>query len=664
MKATTYIRSFAIIGLGLMASACDENSWNDHLDGFKEFEDEPFTQVETVEYTLTEADYGTIAGLAANKTLAGESGAAALKAVGDMKRFSEAAPADKYVPAFLESTNFPYFTLTDGSAVNLTYKQAANEPAGLAAAAAAQTVTISDEFYQNEVWDGENYILGFGPMQNAADYIPTFLEQTNHQVGDYVVVKYNQATQEPVFGGDVPAVPEVVYSETLTTEDGFKTFTIEDVTKPAELDFVWSFGGENYGAKASAYKSGTNYASESWLISPVIDLTGYEAPFFSFEEATNFFSNIDAAKQEATVWAREDGGEWKQLTGYTFPDKLSWTFVPSGDIDLSAYAGKEMQIGFKFTSAAKSGTWEVKNVTVTATPTSRSAMSRARVEVPMESKAALYTLTEAKGWQPASSDYAVLSPADYAAMGQKYANLPTAEPFISKWLGVKYLYAAADDVKYVVWTQYADGKSTNKCSAYKYDGTQWLAYNFVEVKSAQFVRNAGKWMYDPNVTITLPAGKSIEISTKYFQACVDWVFENICKPLGDTNIKSGAFYVTKYGNNEYYSGTSAFQGNVDLRGDAARTQYPAGYEGMTDAQITELEKKRFMEETMPGALGMLHPDAEPIAGIDVLYTINFYAYEYNEAEKKNMTNPYTAVFKVVGKGKFAPVSCTWGYKAE
>ena len=49
MKATTYIRTLAILSLGLMAGACDENSWNDHLDGFEAFEDEPFTQVETVE---------------------------------------------------------------------------------------------------------------------------------------------------------------------------------------------------------------------------------------------------------------------------------------------------------------------------------------------------------------------------------------------------------------------------------------------------------------------------------------------------------------------------------------------------------------------------------------------------------------------------------------
>ena len=46
--------------------------------------------------------------------------------------------------------------------------------------------------------------------------------------------------------------------------------------------------------------------------------------------------------------------------------------------------------------------------------------------------------------------------------------------------------------------------------------------NGVTEESAQFVRTNGKWMYDPNVEITLPGGKGVEISTKYYQACVDW----------------------------------------------------------------------------------------------------------------------------------------------
>ncbi len=153
-------------------------------------------------------------------------------------------------------------------------------------------------------------------------------------------------------------------------------------------------------------------------------------------------------------------------------------------------------------------------------------------------------------------------------------------------------------------------------------------------------------MYDPNVTITLPAGKGIEISTLYYQTCVDWVKDNIDKPTGAT-------YVTSYGNNEYYSGTSAYQGNVDLRASSARAQYAAGYEGMTDAQIVDAMKSRFEKETMPAALAILHADADLIPGVDVLYTINFSAYD------GATTKAYTIVYKLIAKGKFEFVECDW-----
>lgn len=152
-------------------------------------------------------------------------------------------------------------------------------------------------------------------------------------------------------------------------------------------------------------------------------------------------------------------------------------------------------------------------------------------------------------------------------------------------------------------------------------------------------------MYDPNVTITLPAGKGIEISTLYYQTCVDWVKTNIDQPTGAT-------YVTSYGNNEYYSGTSAYQGNVDLRPSAAKAQYAAGYANMTDAQIVDTMKKRFETETMPAALAILHPDADVIPGMEVLFTINFSAYD-------GTTTAYIIVYKVVGKGKFEFVKCDW-----
>ena len=103
-------------------AGCSENSWNnDELNGFEV--PEP-TQVETIEYTMTEADYAAVSSNSANKALAGDAGAAALRAVGSKLCFSDAAPARDYVPAWLGSSSFAYFTLTDGSAVRLTYNTA------------------------------------------------------------------------------------------------------------------------------------------------------------------------------------------------------------------------------------------------------------------------------------------------------------------------------------------------------------------------------------------------------------------------------------------------------------------------------------------------------------------------------------------------------------
>jgi hypothetical protein len=63
-----------------------------------------------------------------------------------------------------------------------------------------------------------------------------------------------------------------------------------------------------------------------------------------------------------------DGGEWEALEEPNFPSSLSWTFASTGSIDLSKYAGKKIQVAFHYTStASKAGSWEVKNLKISAT---------------------------------------------------------------------------------------------------------------------------------------------------------------------------------------------------------------------------------------------------------------------------------------------------------
>ena len=40
--------------------------------------------------------------------------------------------------------------------------------------------------------------------------------------------------------------------------------------------------------------------------------------------------------------------EWTALDGITWPGGTNWTVVNSGKIDLSSYAGKVIQIAFKY----------------------------------------------------------------------------------------------------------------------------------------------------------------------------------------------------------------------------------------------------------------------------------------------------------------------------
>lgn len=143
-------------------------------------------------------------------------------------------------------------------------------------------------------------------------------------------------------------------------DDGQGSFTIEDkVSFPEGVTYVWSYDNR-YGMKASAYANNANFASESWLVSPAVDLSSAKNPILTFRHALNYFTSIEKAKEEATVWAKPEGGEWTKLSGVIYPESLSWTFIDSGEIDLTAYVGKKIQIGFKYVSTAeKAGTWEI-----------------------------------------------------------------------------------------------------------------------------------------------------------------------------------------------------------------------------------------------------------------------------------------------------------------
>ncbi len=173
-----------------------------------------------------------------------------------------------------------------------------------------------------------------------------------------------KAAETPVEPTETVSLP---YEEPFTT--GIGKFTTDDVVVEGSDTKVW-IQSNSYGMVATSYvkltgaEAKTNNAADSWLTSPLIDLGAATAPTLSFDHAANYFTSIDTAKEEATVWIKEEGGSWTKLD-VNYPASLSFTFVSSGEVSLASYAGKKIQIGFHYTSTeTKSGTYEVKNFKV------------------------------------------------------------------------------------------------------------------------------------------------------------------------------------------------------------------------------------------------------------------------------------------------------------
>ncbi len=141
-------------------------------------------------------------------------------------------------------------------------------------------------------------------------------------------------------------------------------FRFRDVISADSAFDVWSF--TNYGMVASAFKNKKNFATESWLVSPPVDLTGKTTAYFTFDHAAAYFADNNLIDKACQVLASNDSTDWEALE-ITWPKESngkSYTFVNSGVIDLSKYAGKSrVRVAFKYTSTAeKAGTWELKNV--------------------------------------------------------------------------------------------------------------------------------------------------------------------------------------------------------------------------------------------------------------------------------------------------------------
>ncbi|MBQ7878626.1 MAG: choice-of-anchor J domain-containing protein [Bacteroidaceae bacterium] len=169
---------------------------------------------------------------------------------------------------------------------------------------------------------------------------------------------------------------------------GLGVFTTEETV--GEYPWVIDYST----AKATSFVDNTNNPAESWLIATPVDFTEETEAYATFEYIIRYSESGKVAQNHQFLISTDYAGDaaaatWTNLD-YKATEGSDWTTFSKANIDIpSQFMGKSnIVFAFKYTATTKSGTWEVRKLSVAK---GKAPVSDA--ETPSEAKE--YTVTEA-----------------------------------------------------------------------------------------------------------------------------------------------------------------------------------------------------------------------------------------------------------------------------
>ena len=147
-------------------------------------------------------------------------------------------------------------------------------------------------------------------------------------------------------------------------EEDFQSLEPNIITEPAGWSNQNITGTEYWESRefmgnkyliASAFEA-TDDEQECWLVTPEIEMTGTN--ILTFKSAMSFYQHDGLSVFiSADFTGTVADATWTELTGMTLANENSgqWTFIESGNVDLSAYSGN-IHIGFKYVGSSSANT--------------------------------------------------------------------------------------------------------------------------------------------------------------------------------------------------------------------------------------------------------------------------------------------------------------------
>lgn len=688
MNKNIFSKIALMAGVALMGVGCQTDYFNEtYLPGYEN--GGAIIDAKNFELVLSADDYAAIAKNNANKAIAEEAGQEsvdALAAIGTNKYFANQDEAAAYIPAWLSAS---YPTYDDGSMALITYTMALDVPEDVQLMNAATEYTLTEDDYKTIWGSEEDYATALTPktVNKLKSVIPV---ADDARAGEYVVVTYNYSNEEPATETpetpDTPEQPVDGYTSVLgsavlgdvvevkgyvsaisnqgpiVTDNGgsilfydknngtYGSFAIGE-----EVIACGTIASYNCGFQLDASKGATierTGATTTVVYPEPMEITGALA-----DELLN-----TRVEDEYAYYAKMTGAVAVSGNYYNFNIPGAETAVGSiyatDEVKAQLSDGMECTLyGYFYAIAKTGGAPKYINIIVTSVEPAASVSTLA-LKVTSEKRYAYFKFN-GSGYEAA--DVVAVQPADYTAMGQNYGNFtnPAQDDFLPLFLAKKYPYAQVDDKVYVGYRCYAGGATSCKVDEYVFNGV-WTKTAYFAEKQDQFRKAEGVWNVDR--TLELDYTNTSSADTKaFYQYCVNWVYDFKDVPMGapardnageilSTDIvtingekPAGNYWVSNYGNNEFYTGSSAYYGNVDWRPSAVKSGFAAaGMGDLTDDEILAKLKEN-TAEVYAEVLGYMYPEMTPEQYKKVI--IKVYCYGPN----KN----YSFTFDVVEAGKFA-----------
>ena len=689
MNKNIFSKIALMAGVALMGVGCQTDYFNEtYLPGYEN--GGAIIDAKNFELVLSADDYAAIAKNNANKAIAEEAGQEsvdALAAIGKNKYFANQDEAATYLPAWLSAS---YPTYDDGSMALITYTMALDVPEDVQLMNAATEYTLTEDDYKTIWGSEEEYATALTPktVNKLKSVIPV---ADDARAGEYVVVTYNYSTEEPATEEpetpDTPDQPEAPaytsvlgtallddvvevkgYISAVSTQGPILTDNTGSIIVYKAADLGLAVGDEvTVNGPILAYNNGFQFDYSKGDVS--VEKTGETTVAYPAEVL-----DITGAYADELLTARVENeyAYYAKMTGTVAVSGNYYNFnIPGAETAVGSIYGATDEVkswledgmectlyGYFFSISKTSGAPKYINIIVTSVEPATASISTLALKVKSEKQ---YAYFKFNGTGYEAADVVAIQPADYTAMGQNYGNFtnPAQDDFLPLFLANKYPYAQVDDKVYVGYRCYAGGATSCKVDEYIFNGT-WTKTAYFAEKQDQFRKAEGVWNVDR--TLELDYTNTSSADTKaFYQYCVNWVYDFKDVPMGapardnageilSTDIvtingekPAGNYWVSNYGNNEFYTGSSAYYGNVDWRPSAVKSGFAAaGMGDLTDDEILAKLKEN-TAEVYAEVLGYMYPEMTPEQYKKVI--IKVYCYGPN----KN----YSFTFDVVEVGKFA-----------